>query len=125
MALAPVQLKEKRKGGKGGLFGTIAGVVGGGLLGAFGGPAGAAAGASLGGKIGGTVGGLVDPGRIEGGRGVPLAQEASRNSEVQLAQLLDAQKELMNTTKFTEPEKQEALASLNPAVEVLRRKLGA
>lgn len=125
MALNPIQLKQKQSGGKGGLFGKIAGTVLGGAAGFLaGGPAGAVGGAKLGGSLGGAVGSVADPAKSKGGRGVPLSKVAERDPEVQLAQLVDAQKDLLKSTQVPQNEKDETMNNiLLPAIQALKKNL--
>lgn len=120
MALNPVNVLPKTSGGKGGLFGKIAGGVVGGVAGTFAGnPLG---GAALGSSIGETVGTVADPVKQSGGQGVALSALA-KDPGVQLANLVDAQKTLMASNDFTEPEKQELINGVYmPAMDALRKR---
>lgn len=121
MALNPINLKQRKSGGKGGLFGKIAGSVIGGIGGALVGQP--LQGAAAGGTLGGIVGGVVDPAKVSGGRGVGLSA-MSGDAEVRLAQLMDAQKALINNPKIAEPEKMELQASVfTPAIDMLRKNM--
>ena len=123
MALSPVQVQPKKpSGGKGGLFGKLAGGIAGAIGGSFLGQP--LAGASVGAKIGGAVGNAIDP--VKGGqqkRGVALA--AQSDPDAQLAGLVEAQKELLQSTNISEPEKERAnIEVFSPAIDALKRRKG-
>lgn len=115
------KVKEKRGGG---LFGKIAGGLVGAVGGAFAGNP--LAGAKLGMDVGGTAGALIKPGSAkQTSGGLALTKVADQDSEVQLARLLDAQKELLASTKFAFPEKEEVNTQVfTPAIEALRKQRG-
>jgi len=123
MALSPIQLKPKRKGGKGGLIGKIAGgiigAIGGALAPATGGTsalAGAAAGSALGGTAGGLVGEAADPLRETGGKGVGTLSRVSKvNPEVMVAQIADGQRELARLPDVSATEKQTLIDQMEEA----------
>jgi hypothetical protein len=95
----------------------------GGAVGALAGPQGAMMGSSLGGSLGGAVGQAADPAKVSGG-GVPLTA-MEKNPEIQLAQLVDAQKALMEDPSFTLPEKEELSKSVfTPTIEQLKKRMG-
>lgn len=117
--------KQKQSGGKGGLFGQIAGTAIGGAAGAFiGGPAGAMQGASLGGSIGGAVGNAADPAKLSMAGGNKL-QVMENEPGVKLASLVDAQKTMLASPDFTEPQKQELTNTVfAPTIDALRKRMG-
>lgn len=107
MALNDVVQYPEVKKGKGGLFGKIAGTVLGAIPGVVtGNPALAVSGAGMGGQLGGAVGEVADPSKVKQAENVPLQRMADRPN-VQLAQLVDAQKALMKSTELTIPQKEE------------------
>jgi hypothetical protein len=122
MALTPINEVAVKKGGKGGLFGKIAGTVVGGVAGALtGNPALAVSGASLGGSLGGTIGEVADPTKVSQNEQVPLSRMAN-DPKVQMAQLVDAQKALMSSNRFTLPEKEELNQSVfSPTLQKLKQ----
>lgn len=107
MALNDVVQYPEVKKGKGGLFGKIAGTVIGAIPGVVtANPALAVSGAGMGGQLGGAVGEVADPSKVKQAENVPLQRMADRPN-VQLAQLVDAQKALMKSTELTIPQKEE------------------
>lgn len=127
MALTPIVTPNKKKSG--GLFGKIltgVGAVGGGVLGAFaGGPAGAISGASAGAALGNRLGGVVDP--VKGGGQGPAVGlgRMAKDPEVQLAQLAESRKALMESADIPEPDRLELENNIFlPAMEAARNRLG-
>ena len=111
MALSPVKVPEKKKGGFLGSLGTVLGGVAGAVVG---GPAGALKGASIGRSVGGMAQGSGGGG---GGASVPLQNVAKRDQNVQLAQLDEARKA---ADSLPAKQREEALGTLNPAFEHLK-----
>lgn len=119
MALSPIQQKQRKKGGKGGLFGKIAGSVVGGVVGSFAGAP--LQGAAAGGALGGAIGGAVDPGEVTGGRSTPLSSVAN-DPEVRIGQMLEAQKELTKATQLSAPQVEDINASIQKAIDMERKR---
>lgn len=127
MALSEIQLKQKQKGGKGGLFGKIlggiVGAIGGALAPVTGGASaigGAAAGSALGSTAGSLVGSAVDPAKVTGGRGVSQLQSAAKvDPQVQLAQLTDSLKAAQGLPKV---QQEEIFPTLLQAQDELRKR---
>lgn len=122
MALQPIQapIKEGKKGG--GLFGKIAGGLAGlGVGTVTGNPI---AGMAVGQKVGQTVGGAVSPAKgASQQKTVPLQQMAKKDPGVQLAQLMEAQKELIAAPDIPEPEKEQVnIEIFTPAIEALKKR---
>jgi hypothetical protein len=130
VALNPIQpIAEVKKGG--GLFGKVAGTVIGGVAGAVGGTfagnpvGGAMLGASLGGAAGGMIGNAVNPGKVIEGNNVSLSAMEQKPT-VQLAQLVDSQKALMDDPRFSLPEKEELnQTTFAPTIAKLKQHIGA
>lgn len=119
MAITPIQLRAKTKGGKGGLIGGIIGTAVGGVAGTFAGNP--MAGAAAGGALGRTVGGLADPGKMTQPRGVSTLQAATREDpKVKMAQLIKASEEIRTSGRFSKPQREELLGTIGPAIEELR-----
>lgn len=118
MAITPVNVLPKKKGGflgsLGRALGGAAGAVGGAMVG---GPVGALKGASTGASIGGAVGGMAQGGQSSGGTSVPLQSVAKRDPNVQLAQLDEARKA---ADFLPANQREEVLGTLNPAFEHLK-----
>lgn len=130
MALSPIQTVTERKQGKGGLVGKIAGTgigaIAGGIAGFYAGNpyGGAVAGAGLGGAAGGAIGNAVDPSKVVESDTVPLSRMENK-PEIQLANLQDSQKALMETNHFTMPEKEELNQTVYaPTIAKLKQQMG-
>lgn len=129
MALNPIADVTQRKAG-GGLFGKVAGTVVGGVAGAIGGTfagnpvGGAMLGASLGGAAGGMIGNAVNPGSVSNGGNAPLSA-MEKKPNVQLAGLVESQKALMESDKFSLPEKEELnQTTFAPTIARLKESMG-
>lgn len=130
MALTPINPIEERKGGKGGLFGKIAGTAVGGVAGGIAGIytgnpyGGAIAGASIGGAAGGAIGSAIDPVKYSEGQSVPLSA-MEKKPNVQLAGLVESQKALMESDRFSLPEKEELnQTTFAPTIARLKESMG-
>ena len=121
MALQEVNVKAKKKGG-GGLFGKIAG----GVAGVLGAPF--TIGASLAAiptlsSVGGMLGEMASRTKVKGGKSVPRLQAAQKqNPDVQLASLLETQRQINSAGQLNEAQKSEALGFVNPAIDALKKR---
>lgn len=126
MALLEIQQKPRSRGGKGGLLGTIIGGVAGAVGAAaapFTGGASIPAAASAGSLLGGSVGSAIDPQKTSNPQSVGLLSTARRDPEVQLATLMDTQKEIAMSSDLDSTQKNEANLMVERAMDQMRRNL--
>lgn len=117
--ISPIQLQQKQKGG-GGLFGKILGGAAG--LGAAvvtGGAALPAVAAGMG--AGGAVGEMIKPGSVSGGRGVSLV--AKEDPEVQMLNIRENQKKLLQETQFTPEERDQLNSVFERGAEEIKKRM--
>lgn len=123
MAINPVNVTPRSKGG-GGLFGKIlgglAGAVGGALVG---GPAGAVTGLGLGSQLGGTAGEIAKPSKFDSSRGVPLSA-MKNNPEVNFLMLDEAKKLVAADPRIPPIDAEQTISYFNQAQDQIKKRLG-